>query len=95
MRSSLLIKPPALPLRVGVYPLPSLDLPRCLLGGLRVSAISGRCPLVVVVASPPIGFVVVSRFSIRRLSFKSAITLLGRAGFPAVMRTLVLGHAVP
>jgi hypothetical protein len=80
---------------VGVRLLPSLDLPRCLLGCPRVSAISGRYPLVDVVASPPDGFVVVSRFSMCRPTFESAATLLGRAGFPAVMRTLILGHVLP
>ena len=80
---------------MGVRPLPSLGLPRCLLGCPRVSAISGRCPLVVVVGLPVVGFVVVSRSPVCRLAFESAATLLCRAGFPAEMRTLILGHVMP
>ena len=72
--------------------LPSLDLPRCLLGCPRVSAISSRCLLVVVVVPPFVVFVVVSRHSVRRPSFESAATLQGRACFPALLHTLVLGH---
>jgi len=45
-----------------------------------------------VVGSPPVGFVVVSRFSVWRPPFKSAATLLCRAGSPAVLHALVLGH---
>jgi len=87
--------PPALPLRIGIRPLPSLGLPQCLLGGPQVSAISGCCPLVVVVGSPPVGFVMVSRFSMRRPPFESAATLLCRAGFPVVLHALILGHNMP
>ena len=80
---------------MGVRLLPSLDLPRCLLGGPRVSAISGHYSLVVMVASPPVRFIVVSRFSIRRLPFEFAATIPCRAGFPAVLHILVLGHPIP
>ena len=89
---SLLLKPHALPLYMSVHFLPSLDLPRCLLGCPRVSAISSRCLLVVVVMPPFIIFIVVSRHSIQRPSFESAATLQGRACFLAVLYTLVLGH---
>ena len=92
---SLLLKPHALPLRVSICFLPSLDLPWCLLGCPRVSAISGQYLLVVVVVPPFIIFVVVSRHSVRRPSFKSAATLQGRACFPAVLHILVLGHIMP
>ena len=74
-QSILPIRPHALPLRVGIRLLPSLGLPRCLLGCLQVSTTSGRCPLVVVVGSPRVGFVVVSRFSVCRPTFESTATL--------------------
>ena len=80
---------------MGVRPLPSLGLPRCLLGYLRVSAISGRYPLVIVVGLPVVRFVMVSRSPVCRLAFESTATLLCRAGFPARMRTLSLGHVMP
>ena len=80
---------------MGVRLLPSLDLPRCLLGCPQVSAISGRCPLVAVVGSPVVGFVVASRSPVCRPTFESAATLLCRAGFLVVMRALSLGHVMP
>ena len=80
---------------MGGHSLPSLGLPQCLLGGPQVFAISGHCPLVVVGGLPPVGFVVVSRFSVRCPPIKSAVTLLGHAGFLVAMRTLVLGHSMP
>jgi len=48
---------------------------------------------------PPVGFVVVLRFSVlrfsvRRLFVKSVATLLGHAGLPVVMCILFLGHSV-
>ena len=80
---------------MGVRPLPFLGLPRCLLGYLLVSTISSRCPLVVVVRLPVIRFVIVSRSPIYRPTFESTATLLYRAGFPAKIRTLILGHIIP
>ena len=94
-RFGLLLKPHALPLHVGVRFLPSLDLPRCLLGYPRVSAISSQCLLVVIVVPPFIVFIVVSHYSVRHPSFKSTVTLQGRTCFPAVLYTLVLGHIMP
>ena len=49
----------------------------------------------IIVGSPPIGFVIMSRFSMRRLPFESTATLRYLAGFPTVLHTLVLGHNVP
>ena len=83
-----------LPLHIGVHPLPSLGLPQCLLGYPQVFAISGRCPLVGVVGLPIVGFIVVSRSPVYRPAFESTVTLLCRAGFPAEMRTLSLGHVI-
>jgi len=83
---------PALSLRVGIRPLLSLDLLQCLLGGPQVSAISGCCPLVVIVGSPPARFIIVSQFSIQLPPFKSAATLLYYAGFLAMLHALILGH---
>ena len=80
---------------MGVRPLPSLGLPRCLLGYLRVSTISGRCPLVIVVRLPVIRFVILSRSPVYQLAFESTATLLCRVGFPAKMRVLSLGHVMP
>ena len=47
------------------------------------------------VVSPPVRFIIVSRFSIYQPTFKSAVTLLCRTGFPAIIRTLILGHIMP
>ena len=47
------------------------------------------------VGLPVIGFVVVSCSPVCRPTFESAATLLCRAGFPAEMRTLSLGHVMP
>ena len=80
---------------MGGHPLPSLNLPQCLLGGPQVFAIFGCCSLAVVVGLPLIRFIVVSRFSVRRSPVESAATLLGCTGFPVVMRALVLGHSLP
>ena len=78
-----------------IRPLPSLGLPQCLLGYPQVFAISSCCPLVSVVGLPIIGFVVVLRSPVCQPAFKSTATLLCRAGFPAEMRTLSLGHIMP
>ena len=56
-----------------------------------------RLPVVrfIVVRLPVVRFIVVSRSPICRPAFESAITLLYRAGFPAEICILSLGHVMP
>ena len=50
-----------LPLYMGICSLPSPSLPQCFLEYLQVSAISGHCPLVIVVGLFIVAFVIVLR----------------------------------
>ena len=60
-----------------------------------MSIISSYYSLVIIVRSPPIRFIIVSRFSIQRPPFKSTTTLLSYASFPAILYTLALGYSRP